>query len=244
MLTKPMLDLLQRAVECRLNIVVSGGTGSGKTTLLNVLSGFISGRERIVTIEDSAELQLKQEHVVRLETRPPNTEGHGAVRQRELMINALRMRPDRIVVGEVRGEETLDMLQAMNTGHDGSLTTIHSNSPRDALARIETMVMMGDIRLPDKAIRAQIASAIHLIIQVARMNDGTRRITHITELTGSYSDSVSMNDLFLFEKKGLNSAGKVKGRFHSTGILPKFVEKLSAAGLSLPHNLLNHSEEV
>jgi len=244
MLTKPMLDLLQRAVECRLNIVVSGGTGSGKTTLLNVLSGFISARERIVTIEDSAELQLKQEHVVRLETRPPNTEGHGAVRQRELMINALRMRPDRIVVGEVRGEETLDMLQAMNTGHDGSLTTIHSNSPRDALARIETMVMMGDIRLPDKAIRAQIASAIHLIVQVARMNDGTRRITHITELTGSYSDSVSMNDLFLFEKKGLTAAGKVRGRFHSTGILPKFAEKLSASGLSLPHNLLNHSEEV
>jgi pilus assembly protein CpaF len=244
MLTRPMLDLLQRAVEARLNIVVSGGTGAGKTTLLNVLSGFISQRERIVTIEDSAELMMKQEHVVRLETRPPNMEGQGAVRQRELMINALRMRPDRIVLGEVRGEETLDMLQAMNTGHDGSLTTIHSNSPRDALARMETMTMMGDIQLPQKAIRAQIASAIQLIVQVARISDGTRRITHITEITGTTGDVISMNDLFLFERKGLGPHGKVLGRFYSSGVLPRFCEKLQAAGIPLPVGLLDHSVEV
>lgn len=244
MLTKPMLELLQRAVEARINIVVSGGTGAGKTTLLNVLSGFISSKERIVTIEDSAELLMRQEHVVRLETRPPNTEGRGAVRQRELMINALRMRPDRIVLGEVRGEETIDMLQAMNTGHDGSLTTIHSNSPRDALARMETMAMMGEMRLPEAAIRAQIASAIHLVVQVARMADGSRRITHITELTGAYSDTISMNDLFLFEKKGMGPNGKLRGRFYSTGILPKFSEKLTAAGIALPVGLVNHSVEI
>lgn len=244
MFTRPMLEVLQRAVEARLNIVISGGTGTGKTTLLNILSGFISPKERIVTIEDSAELLMKQEHLVRLETRPPNMEGHGAVRQRELMINALRMRPDRIVLGEVRGEETLDMLQAMNTGHDGSLTTIHSNSPRDALARMETMAMMGDIRLPEKAIKAQIASAIHLIIQVSRMSDGSRRITHITELTSAYSEAISMNDIFLFEKKGVTPSGKVKGKFYSTGIMPRFSEKLIAAGLSLPSGLTNHSVEV
>ena len=244
MLTKPMLEVLQRAVQGRLNIVVSGGTGAGKTTLLNVLSSFVSENERIVTIEDSAELLMRQEHVVRLETRPPNTEGHGAIRQRELVINALRMRPDRIVLGEVRGEETLDMLQAMNTGHDGSLTTVHSNSPRDALARMETMAMMGSVRLPEKAIRAQIASAVHLIVQVARMSDGTRRITHITELTGAYSDTVSMNDLFLFERQGVSPAGKVKGRFHSTGIMPRFAEKLAAAGLPLPGGFTSHSQEI
>ena len=244
MLTRPMLDVLALAVKGRLNIVVSGGTGSGKTTLLNVLSGFISENERIVTIEDSAELLMRQEHLVRLETRPPNMEGHGAVRQRELMINALRMRPDRIVLGEVRGEETLDMLQAMNTGHDGSLTTIHANTPRDALARMETMSMMGEIKLPEKAIRAQIASAVHVIIQVARMSDGTRRITHITELTGAYSETVSMNDLFLFEKKGLTAAGKLKGRFYSTGIMPRFAEKLIAAGFTMPANMLNHTMDV
>ncbi len=244
MLTRPMLEVLERAVQGRLNIVVSGGTGSGKTTLLNVLSSFVSERERIVTIEDSAELLMRQEHVVRLETRPPNMEGHGAIRQRELMINALRMRPDRIVLGEVRGEETLDMLQAMNTGHDGSLTTIHSNSPRDALARMETMCMMGEIKLPDKAIRAQIASAVHVIVQVARMSDGTRRITHITELTGAYAETVSMNDLFLFEKKGLDAQGKLKGRFYSTGIMPRFAEKLIAAGFTMPTGFLNHTLEV
>ncbi len=244
MLTAPMLEVLGAAVKARLNIVVSGGTGSGKTTLLNILSGFISERERIVTIEDSAELQLKQEHVVRLETRPPNVEGRGAVKQRELVINALRMRPDRIILGEVRGEETLDMLQAMNTGHDGSITTIHSNTPRDAIARMETMAMMGDIRMSDKAIRAQIASAVHLIIQVSRMSDGSRRVTHITELTGAFSDVVSMQDIYLFEKKGLDNQRKVKGRFHSTGVVPKFCEKLTEAGIVLGPGLLDHSLEI
>ncbi|MDE1160680.1 MAG: CpaF family protein [Acidobacteriaceae bacterium] len=244
MLTQPMLELLQRAVEAHLNIVVSGGTGAGKTTLLNMLSGFISPRERIVTIEDSAELQLRQQHVVRLETRPPNMEGQKAVRQRELVINALRMRPDRIVLGEVRGEETLDMLQAMNTGHDGSLTTIHANTPRDALSRMETMALMGDVRLPDRAIRAQISSAVHLIVQVARMGDGTRRITHISELTGIQSETIGMNDLFLFERRGMGPHGRVLGRFHSTGIVPRFFEKLQAAGIPLPVGLLNHSVEV
>ncbi|MGB9147941.1 MAG: ATPase, T2SS/T4P/T4SS family, partial [Acidobacteriaceae bacterium] len=222
----------------------SGGTGAGKTTLLNALSSFISDRERIVTIEDSAELQLRQEHVVRLETRPPNVEGKGAIRQRELVINALRMRPDRIVLGEVRGEEAMDMLQAMNTGHDGSLTTVHANTPRDALARLETMCMMGDIRLPEKAIRLQIASAINVIIQVARMSDGTRRITHVSELTGAYSDVISMQDIFVFEREGLGENGKVKGRFRSTGIVPRFVERLQAVGISLPTGLMDHSMEV
>jgi len=243
-MTQPMLEVLMGAVKARLNIVVSGGTGSGKTTLLNVLSGFISPFERIVTIEDSAELQVKQEHVVRLETRPPNVEGNGAVKQRELVINALRMRPDRIILGEVRGEETLDMLQAMNTGHDGSLTTIHSNTPRDAIARMETMAMMGSVTLPEKAIRSQIASAVHVIVQAARMADGSRRITHITELTGAFSEVISMNDIFLFEKKGLGPNGKVKGRFYATGIMPRFAEKLTAAGIPLPHSLMEHSQEV
>jgi pilus assembly protein CpaF len=239
-----MMEALQGAVKARLNIVVSGGTGAGKTTLLNVLSGFISSKERIVTIEDSAELQMKQEHVVRLETRPPNVEGNGAVRQRELVINALRMRPDRIVLGEVRGEETLDMLQAMNTGHDGSITTIHSNTPRDALARLETMAMMSGVRLPEKAVRAQIAAAVHLIIQVSRMSDGSRRITHITELTGAFSDVISMQDIFLFDKKGLGPNGKVRGRFYATGVVPKFSEKLTAAGIPMPLGLLDHSVEI
>jgi pilus assembly protein CpaF len=243
-LTQPMLDVLRAAVQARLNIVISGGTGAGKTTLLNMLSSFISEKERIVTIEDSAELQLRQEHVVRLETRPPNVEGKGAIRQRELVINALRMRPDRIVLGEVRGEEALDMLQAMNTGHEGSITTIHANTPRDGLARMETMCMMGDIRLPEKAIRLQIAAAIHLIVQVARMSDGTRRVTHISELTGAYSDVISMQDLFVFEKEGLGENGKVRGRFRSTGITPKFGERLKAAGIALPAGLMEHSMEV
>ena len=243
-LTEPMLEVLKGAVQARLNIIVSGGTGSGKTTLLNVLSGFIDERERIVTIEDSAEMQIKHGHVVRLECRPPNVEGKGAVKQRELVINALRMRPDRIVLGEVRGEECLDMLQAMNTGHDGSLTTIHANTPRDAIARMETMAMMGSVSLPEKAIRAQIASAVHLIVQVARMSDGSRRLTHISELTGSFSDVISMQDIFLFEKEGLTAQGKVKGRFRSTGIVPKFAEKLKAAGFALPLNLLDYSVEV
>ncbi len=243
-LTEPMLEALKGAVQARLNIVVSGGTGAGKTTLLNVLSGFISEHERIVTIEDSAELQLKQEHVARLECRPPNVEGKGAIRQRELVINALRMRPDRIVLGEVRGEECLDMLQAMNTGHDGSVTTIHANTPRDALARMETMAMMSTVHLPERAVRAQIASAVHVIVQVARMSDGSRRVTHITELTGAFSDVISMQDIFLFEKQGLGPNGKVKGRFHATGIVPKFAEKLIAAGLPVPTGLRDHALEV
>jgi pilus assembly protein CpaF len=244
MLTPQMLEALKGAVQARLNIVISGGTGAGKTTVLNVLSGYISNKERIVTIEDSAELQVKQEHVVRLETRPPNVEGKGAIRQRELVINALRMRPDRIILGEVRGEETLDMLQAMNTGHDGSITTIHSNTPRDALARLETMAMMSEVRLAEKAVRAQIAAAVHVIIQVARQSDGTRRITHITELTGAFGDVVSMQDIFLFERKGLGPNGEVKGRFFATGVVPKFAEKLQAAGMPLPKGLTEHSVDI
>jgi pilus assembly protein CpaF len=243
-MTPPMMDFLENAVRCRLNIVVSGGTGSGKTTLLNCLSGFISPLERIVTIEDSAELQMKQEHVVRLETRPPNVEGNGAIKQRELVINALRMRPDRIVLGEVRGEECMDMLQAMNTGHDGSLTTIHSNTPRDAIARMETMAMMGNSKLPEKAIRAQIAAAVHIIVQASRMSDGTRRVTHISEITGASADIVSMNDIFLFEKKGIGPTGRVRGRFHSTGIMPKVSEKFAAAGLPVTTSLMDHSVEI
>ena len=243
-LTPQMLEILKAAVRARLNIVVSGGTGSGKTTLLNVLSGYISSAERIVTIEDSAELQIKQDHVARLECRPPNLEGKGAVRQRELVINALRMRPDRIILGEVRGEEALDMLQAMNTGHDGSITTIHANNPRDAIARIETMAMMGSITLPEKAIRAQIASAVDLIVQAARMSDGTRRVTHITEVTGTSGEVVSLQDIYVFEKQGLGPTGAVKGRFYSTGIVPKFAERLKAAGIPLGLNLLDQSVEV
>jgi pilus assembly protein CpaF len=243
-MTPEMMEVLKAAVKARLNIVVCGGTGAGKTTLLNVLSGFISGTERIVTIEDSAELQIKQEHVVRLECRPPNVEGKGAIRQRELVINALRMRPDRIVLGEVRGEEAMDMLQAMNTGHDGSITTIHANTPRDAVARMETMCMMGNGSLPEKAIRAQIASAVHLFIQAHRLSDGSRRITHITEITGTSGDVVSMQDIFLFEKLGLAADGKVRGRFFATGIVPKFAEKLKGAGIPLALNLLEHSAEV
>jgi pilus assembly protein CpaF len=242
--TPVMLDVLKKAVKARLNIVVSGGTGAGKTTLLNVLSGFISSRERIVSIEDSAELRLKQEHVVRLECRPPNVEGKGGVRQRELLINALRMRPDRIIVGEVRGEEALDMLQAMNTGHDGSITTVHANTPRDAISRIETMALMANLNLPEMALRQQIASAIQIIVQVSRMSDGSRRVTHISEITGTSDQVISMQDIFLFEKRGLGPHGKVLGRFYATGIVPKFADKLSAAGIPLAPNLLDFSQEV
>ncbi|HEX3319081.1 MAG TPA: CpaF family protein [Terriglobales bacterium] len=240
-LTEPMLELLRGAVRSRLNIVVSGGTGAGKTTLLNVLSGFISDKERVVTIEDSAELQMKQRHVVRLETRPANVEGKGAVMQRQLVINSLRMRPNRIIVGEVRGEEALDMLQAMNTGHDGSLTTIHANSPRDAIARMETMAMMANLNLPEKAIRKQIASAITLVVQVARFNDGARRITHITEITGMEDDVVSMQDVFVFEKQGVSPDGRTLGTFTATGIRPKFADKLKASGISLPPSFFEQS---
>src|SRR5712692_5429864 len=231
-LTPPILELLRGAVTSRLNIVISGGTGAGKTTLLNVLSGFISAKERIVTIEDSAELQLKQRHVVRLECRPANIEGSGAVKQRQLVINSLRMRPDRIVVGEVRGEEALDMLQAMNTGHDGSLTTIHANSPRDAVSRLETMSLMANLNLPEKAVRQQAASAISIVVQISRMSDGSRRVTHFTEITGMDEDVVSMQDIFLFEKRGIGPGGKVMGRFHATGIRPKFAERLKASGIT------------
>ena len=240
-LTKPMLELLRGAVSSRLNIVISGGTGAGKTTFLNVLSGFISDKERIVTIEDSAELQMKQRHVVRLECRPSNVEGKGAVAQRQLVINSLRMRPNRIVVGEVRGEEALDMLQAMNTGHDGSLTTIHANSPRDAIARMETMAMMANLNLPEKAIRKQIASAVTLVLQVSRFSDGTRRLTHITEITGMEDDVVSMQDVFVFEKHGVSPEGRTMGTFTATGIRPKFAEKLKASGIDLPAGMFEQT---
>jgi len=233
-LTVEMLELLKACVEGKLNILISGGTGAGKTTLLNVLSSNIPSSERIITIEDAAELQLKQDHVVRLETRPPNIEGKGAIRQRQLVINALRMRPDRIIVGEVRGEEAIDMLQAMNTGHEGSLTTVHANSPRDALSRIETMVSMANLNLPDKAARSQIASAIHLVVQISRLPDGTRKITSVSEITGMEGPIVTMQDLFLFERQGYDENSKVRGRFAPTGIRPKFSEKLFGAGIRLP----------
>jgi pilus assembly protein CpaF len=242
--TGPIFEALKAAVRAKLNIVISGGTGAGKTTLLNVMSGYISDAERIVTIEDSAELQLQQEHVVRLECRPPNVEGKGAVRQRELVINALRMRPDRIIVGEVRGEEALDMLQAMNTGHDGSLTTIHANTPRDAVARLETMALMSNLNLPEKALRQQIASAIALVVQIARMSDGTRRITYVTEITGMTGDVVAMQDIFVFEKLGIDVSGHVMGRFKATGVSPKFAERLKKAGIILPASVFEHSFEV
>ena len=238
-MTPGMLTLLEAAVKARLNIIVSGGTGSGKTTLLNGLSVFISPKERIVTIEDAAELQLKQPHLARLETRPANVEGQGAVRQRQLLVNSLRMRPDRIIVGEVRGEEALDMLQAMNTGHDGSLTTVHANSPRDAIARLEVMVSLANANMHLTAIRQQIASAVHILIQASRLSDGSRRVTHITEVTGIETDIVTLQDIFVFEKRGLSSDGKVIGRFSATGILPKFNEKLLAAGIRLPVDLFD-----
>jgi pilus assembly protein CpaF len=243
-LTQPMLDFVKAAVGARLNIIISGGTGAGKTTLLNVLSGFVSERERIITIEDAAELMLRQRHVVRLETRPPNIEGRGAVRQRELVINALRMRPDRIIVGEVRGEEAIDMLQAMNTGHDGSLTTIHANTPRDALYRLNTMVAMANLNLPDKAVRQQVASAIHLVVQITRLSDGTRKVIAISEITGMEGEVISMQDLFVFERTGLNKDGRVTGRFQATGIRPKCMEKLASVGITLPVELFDHVKLV
>src|SRR5579863_3790612 len=243
-LTQPMLELLRGAVKSRLNILISGGTGAGKTTLLNVLSGYISEKERIVTIEDSAELQMKQRHCVRLETRPANIEGRGQVMQRQLVINSLRMRPDRIVVGEVRGEEALDMLQAMNTGHDGSLTTVHANSPRDAVSRLEVMVSLANSNMQLTSIRQQIASAVHLLVQATRMSDGSRRVVSLTEVTGMEGDVVTLQDLFVFEKRGLDPDGKVVGRFAATGIRPKFYEKLLSAGIRLRPDLFDEVLEV
>jgi pilus assembly protein CpaF len=236
-LTQYMLELLHGCVKARLNVLISGGTGAGKTTLLNVLSSFISNRERIVTIEDAAELQLQQDHVVRLETRPANIEGRGGIQQRQLMINALRMRPDRIIVGEVRGEEALDMLQAMNTGHDGSLTTVHSNSPRDALSRLETMVAMSNLSIPASAIRRQIASAIDVVIQISRLSDGTRKVVNLAEITGMERDIVTMQDIFVFQKRGIRESGEVMGEFVATGIRPKFAERLLVAGVQLPSTM-------
>lgn len=243
-MTKGMMELLEAAVKAKLNIIIAGGTGAGKTTLLNALSFFISPKERIVTIEDAAELQLKQPHVARLETRPPNLEGHGAVRQRELLINSLRMRPDRIVVGEVRGEEALDMLQAMNTGHDGSLTTVHANTPRDAVSRLEVMVSLANSNMKLESVRQQISSAVNLFVQAARLSDGSRRVTSITEVTGMEGEIITIQDIFVFEKRGLSPEGKVLGRFAATGIRPKFYEKLLSAGIRLRPDLFDEVEEV
>jgi pilus assembly protein CpaF len=232
-LTEPMLELLKGIVKARLNLLISGGTGAGKTTLLNILSSYIPPSERIVTIEDSAELQLKQPHVVRLETRPANVEGSGEVPQRMLLINALRMRPDRIIMGECRGGEAVDMLQAMNTGHDGSLTTLHANSPRDALSRLETMISMASLDLPDKAMRQQIASAIQVVIQVTRLSDGARKVTQIAEISGMEGDVITMQDIYTFERQGIGEDDRVMGRFSATGIRPKFTERLKAYGIDL-----------
>jgi pilus assembly protein CpaF len=243
-MTPGMMELLEAAVKAKLNIIISGGTGSGKTTLLNALSAFINPKERIVTIEDAAELQLKQPHVARLETRPPNLEGNGAVRQRELLVNSLRMRPDRIVVGEVRGGEALDMLQAMNTGHDGSLTTVHANSPRDAVSRLEVMVSMAAANMQIISIRQQIAAAVHLLVQPMRLSDGSRRVMNITEVTGMEGEIVTLQDIFVFEKRGLSPEGRVIGRFAATGIRPKFYEKLLAAGIRLRPDLFDEVMEI
>jgi pilus assembly protein CpaF len=243
-MTQGMMELLEASVRAKLNIIIAGGTGAGKTTLLNALSAFISPKERIVTIEDAAELQLKQPHVARLETRPPNLEGSGAVRQRELLVNSLRMRPDRIVVGEVRGEEALDMLQAMNTGHDGSLTTVHANSPRDAISRLEVMVALANANMQLVSIRQQISSAVHLLVQAARLSDGSRRVVSVTEVTGMEGEVVTLQDIFVFEKRGLNPDGRVVGRFAATGIRPKFYEKLLAAGIRLRADLFDEVVEV
>src|SRR5712692_7052925 len=238
-LTAGMMELLEGVVKAKLNIIIVGGTGAGKTTLLNALSVFISNKERIITIEDAAELQLKQPHVARLETRPANLEGQGAVRQRQLLVNSLRMRPDRIVVGEVRGEEALDMLQAMNTGHDGSLTTIHANTPRDAVSRLEVMVSLANANMQLVSIRQQISSAVHLFVQTARLSDGTRRVVNLTEVSGMEGEVITLQDIFVFEKTGVDDDGKVSGDFMPSGIRPKFAEQLQASGIRLPMNLFD-----
>jgi len=239
-----MLHLLSAAVRARISILISGGTGAGKTTFLNMLSTFIPESERLVTIEDAAELQLQQENIVRLETRPPNVEGQGAVRQRQLLVNSLRMRPDRIIIGEVRGEEAFDMLQAMNTGHEGSMTTIHANSCRDALSRLESMVAMANINLPDRAVRQQIASAISIIVQISRMSDGTRKVISISEITGMDENVLSMHEIFTFVKKGIGPNGKVVGAYQPTRIRPKFLERLRVSGIMLAQDMFERSLEV
>jgi pilus assembly protein CpaF len=243
-LTEGMLELVKACVKARLNIIISGGTGAGKTTFLNMLSGFIPSNERIVTIEDAAELQLRQTHVARLETRPANIEGKGAILQRHLLINALRMRPDRIILGECRGEEALDMMQAMNTGHDGSLTTVHANSPRDAISRLEVMIGMASSNLNIRSIRQQVASAIDLFIQISRLSDGSRKVTFITECLGMEGDLVTTQDIFSFERVGLTNEGRVRGRFKPTGVRPKFSERLKAAGIELPSHVFQNVVEV
>jgi pilus assembly protein CpaF len=238
-MTRELADFLRASVQAKLNTIVSGGTGSGKTTLLNALSGFIPDTERIVTIEDPTELRLQQAHVVTLEARPASLEGRGEVSQRDLLRNSLRMRPDRIVVGEVRGPEAFDMMQAMNTGHEGSISTVHANSPRDALARIENMILMAGLDLPSRAIREQIASAIHVIIQIARMTDGTRKVTAVSEITGMEGQVITMQDIFKFEQTGLDSEGRVRGLFRSTGIRPKFAERFESLGIALAPNIFS-----
>jgi pilus assembly protein CpaF len=239
-----MMEVLSSAVKARISIVISGGTGSGKTTLLNILSQYIPRGERLVTIEDAAELRLAQENIVRLETRPPNIEGQGAVRQRQLLINCLRMRPDRIIMGEVRGEEAFDMLQAMNTGHEGSMTTIHSNTPRDAIARLESMVAMGNMNMPEKSVRQQIAAAITIVVQASRMSDGTRKVTSISEITGMEENIICMQEIFTFTKKGIGPDGKVIGAFQPTRIRPRFLDRLRTAGINLPPSLFEHETLV
>jgi pilus assembly protein CpaF len=239
-----MMELLAAAVRARISILISGGTGAGKTTMLNILSRYIPKGERIVTIEDAAELQLAQENIVRLETRPPNVEGLGAIRQRQLLINSLRMRPDRIIIGEVRGEEAFDMLQAMNTGHEGSMATIHANSTRDALSRLESMVAMTNLNLPERTVRQQMASAIAIVIQVSRMSDGTRKVVNISEITGMEENIISMHEIFSFEKKGIGPDGRVTGVFQPSRIRPKFLEQLRVSGVILPASMFERVQEV
>ena len=243
-ISKEMMELLAAAVRARISILISGGTGAGKTTFLNIMSQYIPQSERIITIEDAAELQLAQENIVRLETRPPNVEGQGAIRQRQLLINCLRMRPDRIILGEVRGEEAFDMLQAMNTGHEGSMATIHANTARDALGRLESMVAMGNLNLPEKTVRSQIAGAIGIVVQISRMSDGTRKVMSISEITGMEENVISMQDIFTFVKKGIGPDGKVIGTFQPTHIRPKFLERLRVAGIFLPPSLFETVMEV
>jgi pilus assembly protein CpaF len=239
-----MLQILAAAVKARISLLISGGTGAGKTTFMNILSGFIPESERIITIEDAAELQLKHEDVIRLETRPPNVEGMGAVRQRQLLINSLRMRPDRIIIGEVRGDEAFDMLQAMNTGHEGSMTTIHANTCRDALARLESMVAMANVNMPERSVRQQIASAVSIVVQISRMSDGTRKVVTISEITGLEENIISMHDIFTFVRKGIGPDGRVVGSFQPSGIRPKFLDRLVVAGIFLPSELFERVVEV